>query len=148
MWHRFDKSTFNSVDPRRDALASAYALPFLCAFYHPLTQQTSVILQKGRGVRRPGQFMWSNSFECSNSFSSAETRPMGQLTPRTADLQVDNILYRLTEVPAGLRYKSANLLKNQGKLGEGYWLHSIVDTEQIEGALLEVGGSGDEVERH
>jgi len=38
------------------------------------------------------------------------------------------------------------LLKESGKPDEGYWLHSIVDPEQIEGTLLQGRGSGNQVE--
>jgi len=40
------------------------------------------------------------------------------------------------------------LIEESSETGERHWLQSIVDTEQIEGALLRGSGSGDEVEGH
>ena len=44
--------------------------------------------------------------------------------------------------------KVSILIEESSKTGERYWLHSIVDPEQLEGALLQGRGSGNEVERH
>ena len=46
----------------------------------------------------------------------------------------------------GFEIKVPILLKESGKQDEGYWLHSMVDPEQLEGALLQGRGSGNEVE--